>query len=116
MEHYTDGKLNQDSIKSAKSALASLLDVSDNHFGTEDRGQFIKKLAAMSLSDKGLLCNKVGIRPIVDGRSHLMDENLVKAFDQYMENKPILIEDRNRQIKQKIDYQNPPESLAKLLN
>ena len=111
--NYTDGKKH---TAQARISLASLLDDnSKNPFGTLSRDQFASRLTCMSLEEKGLLCNKVDVRPIANGRSHIMDERLMDAFDAYAESQPIFLEDKTQKMERRVDYLNPPQSLKNLL-
>lgn len=108
--NYTDGKNRQ---VSNRETLASLIgNKVNNPFGTLDRDVFLKKLSGMTLEEKGLLCNKVKVRP--SSRAHFMDVELTKAFDNFLSIQPIILNAEESKIK-KVDYNNPPQSLKDLL-
>jgi len=108
--NYTDGKNRQES---ARNNLTLLLGTrASNPYGTLDKETFLKKLSNMTLEEKGMLCNKVNVRP--NPRSHFMEAELIKSFDQFVLLQPIIVETEEKKFS-KVDYANPPQSLKDLL-
>jgi len=112
--NYTDGK-NRDGEHAAMESLANLLNDTKNPFGTLKRDEFKNKLATMTLEDKGMLCTKVGVRPIANGHVAIMDQRLMSAFESYVSSQPIYLEDRKRELSKRADYANPSQRLQKLI-
>lgn len=113
----TDGKDKSGEVKARESLAALLNDKSNNPFGVSTRKDFDRKLLHMTLEEKGMLCNKVDVRPIANGHVHVMDQRLRDAFDAFIANQPIFLDGkRSGPVEKKVNYLNPPQSLKDLLN